>query len=141
MAQRDDLDMARLLLEKAAEDETLVKAVVDNTDVADSIIGFHAQQTVEKLIKAVLSARGVTYPRTHAIGYLIGTVEENGIDAPPELAEADVLSPWAVDFRYNVPVSLDRKASVALLAKLREWTESVIEQAATSVASPTEENQ
>jgi HEPN domain-containing protein len=140
MPQRDDLDMAYLLLAKAREDEVLVEAVVDNTDVADSIIGFHAQQTVEKLIKAVLSSHGVTYPKTHALGYLIVSVQESGIDAPPELAEADVLSPWAVDFRYNVPVALDRAASVALLAKLRAWAQMAVEAAATSTQAPRKDN-
>jgi hypothetical protein len=55
---------------------TLVRKVCSDADVADSIVGFHAQQAAEKLIKAVLAARGVTFVKSHALGYLIGLVEE-----------------------------------------------------------------
>lgn len=59
MPQHDRLDLARVLLAKAIDDETLVRKVSPDTDIADAIVGFHAQQAVEKLIKAVLVARGV----------------------------------------------------------------------------------
>ena len=45
------VDQAQVLLLKAAEDETILVAA----EVPDSIFGFHAQQAVEKLIKALLS--------------------------------------------------------------------------------------
>jgi hypothetical protein len=92
MPPHDRLDLARVLLARAVDDETLVRKVRSDTDVADSIVGFHAQQAAEKLIKAVLAARGVTFVKSHALSYLIGLVEENHIEAPDELSEADVLS-------------------------------------------------
>ena len=101
MPPHDRLDLARVLLARAVDDETLVRKVCSDADVADSIVGFHAQQAAEKLIKAVLAARGVTFVKSHALSYLIGLVEENHIEAPDELSEADVLSPWAVEFRYE----------------------------------------
>jgi HEPN domain-containing protein len=97
MAPHDRLDLARVLLARAVDDETLVRKVCSDAAVADSIVGFHAQQATEKLIKAVLAARGVTFAKSHALSYLIGLVEENHIEAPDELSEADVLSPWAVE--------------------------------------------
>jgi HEPN domain-containing protein len=100
-------------------------------DVADSIVGFHAQQATEKLIKAVLAARGVTFAKSHVLSYLIGLVEENRIEAPDELSEADALSPWAVEFRYEgeEPPALDRSAALVLVAQLRTWTEREIKTA------------
>jgi HEPN domain-containing protein len=88
--------------------------------VADAIIGFHAQQA-EKLIKAALATHGVAFMKSHALSYLVGLVEEHDIDAPPELSEADVLSPWAVEFRYEgeEPPTFDRLAALALVEKLR----------------------
>jgi HEPN domain-containing protein len=120
-----------VLLARAIDDETLVRKVSADTDVADAIIGFHAQQAAEKLIKAVLAARGVAFMKSHALSYLVGLVEEHHIDAPPELSEADVLSPWAVEFRYegDEPPAFDRPAALALVAKLRTWAEGQIEAA------------
>ncbi len=123
MSPRDRRDLARALLERAAGDEALVRRVLDDSEIPDAIIGFHAQQAAEKLIKAVLAARGVAFARTHALGYLIGLVESHGIDAPPSLGGADVLSPWAVDFRYETESepALDRRAALDLIEELRRW--------------------
>jgi hypothetical protein len=79
----------------------------------------------------VLVARGVAFIKSHALSYLVGLVEEHHIDAPPELSEADVLSPWAVEFRYEgeEPPAFDRPAALALVEKLRTWTEDQIETA------------
>jgi HEPN domain-containing protein len=131
MPQHDRLDLARVLLARAIDDETLVRKVSADTDVADAIVGFHAQQAAEKLIKAVLVARGVAFIKSHALSYLVGLIEEHHIDAPPELSEADVLSPWAVEFRYEgeEPPAFDRPAALALVEKLRTWTEDQIETA------------
>jgi HEPN domain-containing protein len=86
MPQHYKLDLARVLLARAIDDETLVRKVSADTDVADAILGFHVQQAAEKLIKAVLVARGVAFIKSHALGYLVGLVEEHHIDAPPELS-------------------------------------------------------
>jgi HEPN domain len=128
MPPHDRLDLARVLLARAAEDETLIRKVSPDTDIADGIVGFHAQQAVEKLIKAVLAARAVAFMKSHALSYLIGLVEENEIEAPNELAEADVLSPWAVEFRYEgeEPPALDRSAALALVGQIRMWAENEI---------------
>jgi HEPN domain-containing protein len=129
MPQHDRLDLARVLLARAIDDETLVRTVSPDTDIADAIVGFHAQQAVEKLIKAVLAARGVAFMKSHALSYLIGLVEVNEIEAPEELSEADVLSPWAVEFRYegDEPPALDRSAALTLVAQVRTWAENEIE--------------
>jgi hypothetical protein len=57
--------------------------------------------------------------KSHALSYLIGLVQENEIEAPQDLSEADVLSPWAVEFCYEgdeLP-ALDRSAALARLNK------------------------
>lgn len=91
-------------------------------------MGFHAQQAVEKQIKAVLAAHGVPFAKSHALGYLGGLIEKNGITAPPELEQAETLSPWAVEFRYESEGSpaLDRVAALALVERLRNWAEDQI---------------
>jgi HEPN domain-containing protein len=122
---RDGRDLARVLLDRADDDIRLVRRVVDDADIADAIVGFHAQQAVEKAIKAVLAARDIEYAKTHALGYLIGLVETNKIDAPATVLDASELSPWAVDFRYETDdePALDRQATLALIERIRAWAE------------------
>jgi HEPN domain-containing protein len=143
MPPHDRLDLARVLLARAIDDETLVRKVSPDTDIADAIVGFHAQQAVEKLIKAVLAARGVAFIKSHALSYLIGLVEENDIEAPEELSEADVLSPWAVEFRYegDEPPALDRSAALALVEQVRTWAENELETAGGPQQPPEEQPQ
>jgi HEPN domain-containing protein len=125
MPRHDQLDLARVLLARSLDDQTLVRKVGPDTEIADAIIGFHAQQAVEKSIKAVLAARGVAFIKSHALSYLIGLVEEHDITAPEALSEADVLSPWAVEFRYEgeQPPALDRSASLKLVEEVHAWAE------------------
>jgi HEPN domain-containing protein len=125
---RSRQDLARVLLRRADGDLTLMRAVLDNADVPDAIIGFHAQQAVEKSLKAVLSAREVRYDRTHAIDYLVGLVEDNAISAPASLAAAIELSPWAVEFRYadDDEPALDRHAVLRLVEEIRSWASEIV---------------
>ena len=97
-------------------------------DIADAIVGFHAQQAAEKLIKAVLAASGVAFMTSHALSYLVGLVEAHHIDAPPELSEADVLSPWAVEFRYEgeEPPPLRPVRRPRTRRQVRTWAERQI---------------
>jgi len=133
MTPRDALDVARVLLKKARQDEALVRKIGSDTDIADEIVGFHAQhpeghrQAVEKCLKAVLSARETPYKRTHELNYLIGLVDEE-THAPAALAQADTLTDWAVEFRYegDDPPPLDRVAALALVVQLREWAEAKV---------------
>jgi HEPN domain-containing protein len=66
----EHLEVARLLLEKAAGDLAALKVLAGDENQADHVVGLLARQTVEKSIKAVLASREVEIPRTHDIGYL-----------------------------------------------------------------------
>ncbi len=49
-------DLAEQLLRRAADDETAARAMLPLESVTNAIVGFHAQQAVEKSLKAVLAA-------------------------------------------------------------------------------------
>lgn len=66
--------LARVFLARAEDDKTLIRKVISDADIADAIVGFHAQQAAEKSLKAVLAARGVSFAKSHALGYLIGLI-------------------------------------------------------------------
>lgn len=96
MTERDSLDVARILLEKAGQDEALVRKIGSDRDIADEMVGFHCQQAAEKQIKAVLTAHEIPYKKSHELSYLAGLIEEHKIDAPTALEQADTLTDWAV---------------------------------------------
>ncbi|HEY5197241.1 MAG TPA: HEPN domain-containing protein [Solirubrobacteraceae bacterium] len=53
-----DGELARQLLERADDDVAAARALLAVPDVSDFIIGFHAQQAVEKALKAVRDHAG-----------------------------------------------------------------------------------
>lgn len=115
--------MAGLMLASAQRDAAAYLALVRNTAIHDSILGFHAQQTGEKAIKAVLFEHGVLVPRTHDIARLLDVVEDSAIAAPPHADELDTLNPYAVQARYGTLDAgpLDRQAVRAWLHEVLAW--------------------
>ena len=123
MPSRDGRDLARLLLRKAAGDVSTLRALRGDRAIPDEILGFHAQQAVEKLLKALLASRGVEFPRTHDLAVLLSLVKHHGVPAPPEFTEADALTPWAIEFRYEQALgeTLDREAALTLVERIGAW--------------------
>jgi HEPN domain-containing protein len=113
-------DTAEVLLAHAAEDELASRSLLSVEGITDSAIGFHAQQAVEKSIKAVLSARQIEYPYVHDIDGLIELAQSNGIEVPIELSDADYLTPFAVRLRYGAAPTADLDCDQALAGPRRQ---------------------
>jgi HEPN domain-containing protein len=64
-------EQALLFLRKAAQDESLLDAVLESHNVSDEVIGFHCQQAAEKMLKALLSDLGAAFHKTHELGRLM----------------------------------------------------------------------
>jgi HEPN domain-containing protein len=94
-------DLARLLLGLAHDDESAAKAMLGVEDVVDAIVCFHAQQAVEKALKAALAARGVDFPFTHDLAALVELSANEGLALPPELDDVDRLTPYGARIRYG----------------------------------------
>ena len=121
---RPEAERSRRLLARADADLAAVRALEANEDVPGEIVGFHAQQAAEKLLKAVLTAHAVAYPRTHSIRYLLDLLAEHGLAPPDELDEVKELYPFAVQLRYEAlgdDEPFDRRAAKDLLERLRAW--------------------
>src|SRR5207237_1151451 len=58
-------DEARRFLQKASQDEYVLARLLEDPAAPDEQLGFHAQQAVEKLLKAALFLAGGQPPRTH----------------------------------------------------------------------------
>ena len=108
-----------------------VAKMVENDEIAPEIITFHAQQAVEKALKALLIQRQVDFPRTHVIGVLLGLCKESGYKIEENLEEAATLSRYAVASRYPGEKEAITRQEARLAADLANqvlnWAERQIE--------------
>lgn len=78
------------------------------------VMAFHAQQAVEKYLKAVLTESLVLFPKIHDLTALV--VMCAGLD--PEFntigAQAAALQPFAVDVRYPGPIPAEAAVAQAI---------------------------
>lgn len=126
MRQREQ---AQLYLKKAAEDENLLDEVIESDRVSDEIFGFHCQQAAEKLLKALLSVKGIRFRKTHDLRELIDLLTDNASPVPPNLADIDSLTPYGTLFRYDLTAgsAFDRAAARKMVQDLHEWVEDRIQ--------------
>jgi HEPN domain-containing protein len=83
------------------------------------ILAFHAQQAVEKALKALLVQHQVEFPYTHAIGPLLNLCQAAGFEGTEALGDAAILTRYAVAARYpgeQDPVSRQEAREAASLA-------------------------
>jgi HEPN domain-containing protein len=66
--------------------------MLDVGAVTDSIVGFHAQQAVEKSLKAVLAVKGVDFPFTHDIEGLVELCEAEGAALPAHMWAESIIA-------------------------------------------------
>ncbi len=123
-------DLPKVLLRKAAQDTLVVEKLLQDPDIDDDLLGFHAQQAAEKLLKAVLAARGVDYPKTHNLRVLIELLATTGVALPDYLNDIVRLTPFGTTFRYDETLNLsgrDRAQWLAWIHELRAFVEPLIE--------------
>ena len=125
-------EQALLLLEKAGEDEYALNRLLDDPNVSEAVLGFHAQQAVEKALKAVLAEKRIEFHRTHDLTLLLDLVNTHGIAYPPEWEKITELTPFAAELRYgNFPsdesaeASLDRKWVGEIVSQVIGWAKAL----------------
>jgi HEPN domain-containing protein len=124
LPKRDGRALARVIATNAERDAVAVEKMAPDPELADEVVGLHAQQAAEKYLKAVLAHRGITYRRVHSITYLLGLLEDHEVPAPPRSPELETLTPWAPQARYDhddADATLDREAAVELVRAVRDW--------------------
>jgi HEPN domain-containing protein len=122
-------DHPEVLLRKAKQDELAVEKLLDDGDIEDDLIGFHAQQAAEKMLKALLAARGVDYPKTHNLRVLVELLSAEGLQLPEKLAEIDRLTQFGMTFRYDsisIADGSDRVIWLGWIRDLRAFVEPLI---------------
>jgi HEPN domain-containing protein len=122
--------LAAILARKATEDAVALREFEGNPEIADSILGFHAQQAIEKWLKAVLASNGVDFEYTHDLRRLTELLETTGITFPLDSPEVVMFTEFAVPLRYEDLLDaepLDRSAAVALVNEVGAWANSVLD--------------
>jgi HEPN domain-containing protein len=96
------VEHAHEMLTLAQRDFKALQGMLDAETFADEIFGFHAQQAVEKALKAWLTLIGVEYPRTHDLEELLELLEERAEPILGVFYDLIDLTDFAVQFRYRI---------------------------------------
>ena len=79
-----DPEHAKMMLKAAANDLRAIEGMTDPEQFSDEIFGFHAQQVVEKSLKALLSKEGIAYSKIHDLEALFSLLNNHRITLPEE---------------------------------------------------------
>jgi HEPN domain-containing protein len=64
-------------------------------DMRDDVVGFHAQQAIEKALKVALVLADIDFPRSHDLLELTDIAADNDVSVPDSVEQARWLTPWA----------------------------------------------
>jgi HEPN domain-containing protein len=123
----EHVEYAQMLLRRADGDLRACRVLGEAADIEDSAVGFHAQQAVEKALKAAIVLAEVELPRTHDLELLAERVKASGAKLPDELSSVDWLTPWAAALRYDEPTALDRAAALAVAESACSWARALLD--------------
>jgi HEPN domain-containing protein len=121
---------AQALLRAAGGDSKTVELLLQHRDAPVSSVCFHAQQYLEKVMKAVLVSNAVIFRRTHDLEGLADLLERQGIELPLPKDQLRRLSPFAVTIRYeDMEITLPDINTVAgMMENAHAWVERQIQE-------------
>ena len=133
-----DIDDARLMQTKAKQDLSALCGMMDKTIFAEEIFGFHAQQAVEKSLKAWLALIGVDFPLIHDLEELFALLKDQG-QAVPDIFQSLVdLTDFSVQFRYDTYIDfedeLDRDEIIQKVQNFVDHVEQLLNNASTEAS-------
>ncbi|MBI2317005.1 MAG: HEPN domain-containing protein [Betaproteobacteria bacterium] len=119
-------DHARALLARARDDLYVVQRLRGEPDAPGWVLGFHAQQAVEKALKAVMTGCSIEYPRTHNLVMLVEMLRRARVALPPDADTLGQLVPFGVLLRYEdiddaAPPCIDPDEFEALVSRTIDW--------------------
>ena len=120
-------DLARRFLDVADRDIRTVRLLAAVPSSDDEAVGFHAQQSIEKCLKAVLSVNEIAFRKTHDLVELADLLRDHKKFLPPDVDSFDTLNPYSVTLRYDLletePAALERDHVLKIVAEVRNWAE------------------
>ena len=123
---------AHKLLRLAIRDLRACDALLIASGLDQAVAAFHAQQAAEKALKAVLVLRGLESRRTHDLEELASRLELQGLALPVTQADLTLLTPYAVEFRYEegIPSLLTGVQARQMAESLVSWAAAILNAAA-----------
>jgi HEPN domain-containing protein len=126
-----DIEHAAMMVGMATKDLRALQGMLDNKTFADEVFGFHAQQIVEKSLKAWLSLLGREYPRIHDLEQLFNLLEDQGIQIPAHFRDLTDLTEYSVQFRYEyldeTNDAIDRLSTISNVKELFHTVQSAVD--------------
>ena len=119
---------AARMMRLAMRDQAAFVTLLSAPSVALSLALFHAQQSVEKALKAVMCLRGLEFRHTHDLEELAGQLADTGQGPAIGISELQRLVPYAVKFHYDdeSPHLLTGAQAQTIVAFVLAWAESQI---------------
>jgi HEPN domain-containing protein len=103
----------------------LAKLGSASDEVLPAHVCFHAQQTVEKALKALLVSVGRSYPPVHDLEQLLERLRDAGVDLPSWVDDLPELTPYATEARYPAywePITPgDQQRALELAERTLNW--------------------
>lgn len=116
-------------LARAKSDLALARAPLPEGAFYEDLC-YHAQQAAEKALKAIYQHYGWVFRYVHDLKELSNGLRQNGLEIPPEVEEAVVLSSFAWEARYpglNEPVTeAEYREALRQAETVVAWAERVI---------------
>ncbi|MDP2821268.1 MAG: HEPN domain-containing protein [Sulfuritalea sp.] len=121
------IEEAERLLRLARRDYQTCAILGSHPDAQIAPICFHAQQCVEKSLKAVMTANQIYFRYTHDLGELTNLLTGAGITPPFTAQELQRLTPSAVELRYDEGVPLlTREEATDMATRTLAWAEALV---------------
>jgi HEPN domain-containing protein len=118
------LEEAQRLLRIARRDQDTLSLLIPLPTASLAALGFHAQQAVEKCLKALCTLLGVEVRRTHDLAALATLLVDHGETSPVTIDQFRELNPFAVEFRYDDEMTsrLGREELQSIVRTVIDWT-------------------
>lgn len=125
-----DLEYARQWMEKAAHDLFTARCVLQSPGAPTDTPCFHAQQVAEKALKAILTAYGDRFERTHDLLTLLEQAAPRVTELQAYRAQCILLSEYAVGTRYpgvmDEPTREDAEEAVVAAVAIQALAEGCL---------------
>ncbi len=124
---------AEAWLRSAQDDLLTIREIIGNHQLTN-IVAYHAQQAIEKCLKAIIEALEEEVPRIHNLITLKGIIDQH-VSIDVEIDIFDQINELYVDLRYPTDLGYlpDGKPSIEEAIEFRQSAEDIYEQVKTEL--------